>query len=173
MNTPSPALANLCRPLLVLLFALVGAASAQPIDPLRPSPPGSHAGKVADPAPANPELRPVFEQFGGEQGLVALMDELMVILLDDARMRPFFEFVDQAKVKRHLVEQTCVILGGDCVYTGRDMVESHALFEIDRADFNALVESLQVAMDRRGIPFRAQNRLLAELAPMHREVVNR
>lgn len=130
-------------------------------------------GVAADPAPANPQLRPVFEQFGGEAGLVALMDDFMVILLDDPRMRQFFEFSDQAKVKQHLVEQTCVILGGDCTYTGRDMIESHALFKIDRADFNALVENLQLAMDRRRIPFRAQDRLLAELAPMHREVVNR
>src|SRR5687767_3381345 len=74
-----------------------------------------------DPAPANPELRPVLAQFGGEPGLVALMDDFMVILLEDERMRPFFEFADQALIKRHLVEQFCVILGGDCRYTGRDM----------------------------------------------------
>ena len=126
---------------------------------------------VPDPAPAHPELRPVLDQFGGEAGLVALMDEFMDVLLADARMRPFFEFADQAMIKRHLVEQFCVILGGDCTYTGRDMKESHALLGIDRADFNALVEDLQIAMNRRGIPFRAQNRLLAELAPMHREII--
>lgn len=126
---------------------------------------------VPDPAPAHPELRPVLDQFGGEAGLVALMDEFMDVLLADARMRPFFEFADQAMIKRHLVEQFCVILGGECTYTGRDMKESHALLGIDRADFNALVEDLQIAMNRRGIPFRAQNRLLAELAPMHREII--
>jgi hemoglobin len=124
-----------------------------------------------DPAPAHPELRPVFEQFGGEAGLVALMDDFMVILLEDPRMRPFFEFSDQAKTKRHLVEQFCVILGGPCSYTGRDMKQSHAMLGIDRADFNALVEDLQIAMQRRGIPFRAQNQLLAKLAPMHRDIV--
>lgn len=126
---------------------------------------------VPDPAPAHPELRPVFEQFGGEAGLVALMDEFMVILLADERMRPFFEFSDQALIKKHLVEQFCVILGGPCTYTGRDMKQSHALLGIDRADFNALVEDLQLAMDRRDIPFRAQNKLLEKLAPMHREIV--
>jgi len=52
------------------------------------------------------------------------------------------------------------------------MVEAHAAFKIERAHFSALVEVLQVAMDKRGIPFRAQNKLLAVLAPMHREVVN-
>ena len=53
------------------------------------------------------------------------------------------------------------------------MKETHAAFAIDKADFNALVEDLQIAMDRRGVPFRAQNKLLAILAPMHREVITR
>ncbi len=124
-----------------------------------------------DPAPADPALRPVLDEFGGVAGLTALMDDFMTILLDDPRMRPFFENADQARIKRQLVEQFCVILGGDCTYSGRDMRSSHAGLGITRADFNALVEDLQIAMDRRGIPFRAQNKLLAKLAPMHREIV--
>ena len=145
----------LCMPPALLSFAAAAQAPAM------------------DPAPAHPELRSVLDQFGGEAGLVALMDELMPILLADERMRPFFEFSDQAMIKRHLVEQFCVILGGSCTYTGRDMKESHAFLGIDRADFNALVEDLQIAMERRGIPFRAQNKLLAKLAPMHREIITR
>jgi hemoglobin len=112
----------------------------------------------------------VFEQFGGEPGLVALMDELMVRLLADPRLRSYFQQADQAAVKKHLVEQVCAILGGGCAYTGRDMRRAHAGLGIDRADFNALVEDLQLAMQARRIPFRAQNRLLAKLAPMHREI---
>ena len=54
-----------------------------------------------------------------------------------------------------------------------DMVDAHAGMEVRHADFNSLVEDLQIAMDRRGIPTRAQNKLLAKLAPMHREVINR
>jgi len=42
---------------------------------------------------------------------------------------------------------------------------------VRRADFNALVELLQVTMDARGVPVRAQNRLLALLAPMHRDII--
>jgi hemoglobin len=128
---------------------------------------------AADPAPAHPELRGVLEQFGGEPGLVALMDEFMAIMLDNPELAPFFEFSDQAKVKRQLAEQFCVILGGGCTYTGRDMVESHQGLAITRGNFNALVEDLQTAMNRRGIPFRAQNQLLGKLAPMHREIIGR
>jgi hemoglobin len=36
---------------------------------------------------------------------------------------------------------------------------------------NALVESLQTAMDREGGLFAMQNRLLARLAPMKRDIV--
>lgn len=123
-----------------------------------------------NPAPAFPELLPVYKQFGEEAGLVKLMDVFMEKLLADPRMRPFFENTDQAKVKKHLVEQFCVILGGPCSYSGRDMKSSHATLGIDRSNFNALVEDLQWAMNKQGIPFRAQNKLLAKLAPMHREI---
>lgn len=137
------------------------------------APPAPRAAGVPDPAPTHLELAGVFEQFGGMPGMTALMDDFMVILLEDPRMRPFFEKVDHDRVKRQLAEQFCAILGGGCAYSGRDMKETHAAFAIDKADFNALVEDLQIAMDRRGVPFRAQNKLLAILAPMHREVITR
>jgi hemoglobin len=142
------------------LEAEEAAAAAPALDPT-----------AANPAPAHPELRPVLEQFGGEAGLTKLMDTFMAGLLADEKMGPFFANSDQARVKRQLVEQFCVILGGDCTYTGRDMKSSHAGLGIDRADFNRLVEVLQVAMDQHDVPFSAQNKLLAKLAPMHREVV--
>ena len=125
---------------------------------------------AADPAPADPTLRPVFDQFGGREGLVALMEDFMAGLLADPRTRAFFIEADQAAIKAHLVDQFCAILGGGCVYDGRDMKSAHAGMGVDRAAFNALVEDLQVAMDKRDIPFRAQNQLLARLAPMHREI---
>jgi hemoglobin len=70
-----------------------------------------------------------------------------------------------------LVDQFCVTLGGPCVYKGADMKSSHANLDITKGDFNALVEVLQAAMDAQGIPYAAQNRLLALLAPMHRDVI--
>lgn len=138
-----------------------------------PLPSTMRAPGVPDPAPVHPELRGVFEDFGGMPGMTALMEDFMAIMLEDRQLRPFFENTDQVRIKRQLAEQFCAILGGGCTYTGRDMQASHAAFAIDRADFNALVEALQVAMNRRGIPFRSQNKLLAILAPMHREVITR
>jgi len=53
----------------------------------------------------------------------------------------------------------------------RDMDIKERSTEFSR--FNALVEALQIAMQKRGIPTRAQNKLLAKLASMHREIINR
>ena len=49
---------------------------------------------------------------------------------------------------------------------------AHKEMDINKANFNGLVEVLQKSMDKRGIPFSAQNRMLALLAPMHRDIIN-
>ncbi len=114
----------------------------------------------------------LYRAFGGQPGLVRLMDEFMQRLLADARMRPFFRDADQAALKKQLVLQFCEVSGGPCRRDGPTMKEAHDGIDITRADFNALVEVLQGAMDAQGVPFGAQNRLLARLAPMHREIIN-
>lgn len=129
--------------------------------------------QAMNPAPADASLLPVYKQFGEEAGLVALMDLFMTKLVADPRTKPFFENSNQAAVKKHLVEQFCVILGGPCTYTGRDMRTAHKGFDIGRENFNGLVELLQQSMTERGIPFRAQNKLLAKLAPLHRDIEHR
>jgi hemoglobin len=139
------------------------------VAPASDAPPARNPAAM-DPAPADPRLLPVFKDFGEMPGLIALMDDFMVLLLADARTKPFFENADQKGVKRHLAEQFCVILGGPCTYTGRDMKTVHEGFGITRGNFNALVEDLQIAMTKRGIPFRSQNKLLAKLAPLHRDI---
>jgi hemoglobin len=120
-------------------------------------------------APARPGL---YEQFGGQAGVEALVEEFLVRLLEDERINAQFAEVDLVNLNDRLVEQFCVELGGPCTYTGRTMAESHAGLAITEADFNALVEALLDAMAARGIPRAAQNGLLARLAPMHEDIVS-
>jgi len=122
--------------------------------------------------PVIPADDSLYRQLGGQDGLVRLMDDFMVRLLADPRMNPFFKDVNQAHVKAQLVQQICELSGGPCKLQGPDMKTVHDGRDITRADFNALVEVLQQAMDARGIAFGTQNRLLAQLAPMHRDIVN-
>ena len=114
----------------------------------------------------------LYQQLGGQSGLVMLIDDLMARLLDDPRMQPFFKDVDQRHVKAQLVTQFCEVSGGPCKLKDPNMKKLHAGVDITRTDFNAMVEVLQHSMDARGVAFSTQNRLLARLAPMHREIVN-
>lgn len=123
-----------------------------------------------NPAPRDPALAPVFKQFGEKPGLVSLVNDLMDNLMADPVTRPFFADANRDHIKKELVDQFCVILDGPCTYTGLNMQQAHKGLNITEADFNALVVDLQKAMDKHGIPFTAQNQLLAKLAPMHRDV---
>ncbi len=132
------------------------------------------AQKAMTPAPVAPHITSgtkLLEDFGGKTGLVAIMDDFMINLLADQRTRPFFENVDQARVKAMLVEQFCEILNGGCSYSGRSMVEAHQGMGVKESHFLALVESLQKAMDKHKVPFSSQNKLLAALAPQHRDII--
>ena len=123
-----------------------------------------------NPAPRDPALAPVFKQFGEKPGLVSLVNDFMNNLMADPVTRPFFANANRDHIKKELVDQFCVILDGPCTYTGLNMQQAHQGLNITEADFNALVVDLQKAMDKHGIPFTAQNQLLAKLAPMHRDV---
>jgi len=115
----------------------------------------------------------MFRAFHGEAGIARVVDGMIDRNLADPRISEIFKASDLVRLRRTLKEQFCYLLGGPCAYTGRDMKSAHKDQGLQNADFNALVENLQKAMDKEGVPFRAQNRLLAKLAPMQRETVER
>lgn len=125
---------------------------------------------LAGPAAAQTEPT-LYERFGGQPGLQALTEDFVQRLASDPRIQRFFEQTNRPELAGKLAEQFCAALGGPCRYSGADMKTAHQDMGVGRADFNALVEDLQAAMRARGIPFTAQNQLLARLAPLHREVI--
>ncbi|MGM9484668.1 group I truncated hemoglobin [Roseateles sp. NT4] len=118
--------------------------------------------------PANDSVYPAW---GGQAGIRAVMDDFVPRLVADPRTAPFFKDVNRENLTKQLTEQLCQEAGGPCTYQGAPMKLVHQDLEIRRRDFNALVEILQLSMDAKGIPFAAQNGMLARLAPMHRDIV--
>jgi hemoglobin len=115
----------------------------------------------------------VFKAFHGQEGVDRVANTLIDKSMADPRISDIFKGQDIPHLKKMLSEQFCYLLDGPCAYTGKDMKEAHKDLGIQMSDFNALVEDLQFAMDKEGVPFRAQNKLLAKLAPMERVVVVR
>lgn len=115
----------------------------------------------------------IYREFGEKAGISALMEDFVKRLVADPRTQSSFKNANLPRLQLQLTEQLCMLSGGPCKYAGLDMKTAHAKMPVGKTDFNALVEVLQDAMDAKGIPFRAQNRMLALLAPMHRDIINR
>ena len=115
----------------------------------------------------------LYTALGGSAGIQRVVADLVPALQADARIRASFDGVDMARLAAKLEEQFCEVSGGPCKYSGKDMKTIHEDLAVNRAQFNALVEDLQGAMAKNDVPSRTQNRLLALLAPMHRDVVTK
>ena len=113
----------------------------------------------------------LYQALGEKPGITRLMDDFVNRVVKDPRIGGHFKDVKPAALKESLTDQICQLSGGPCKYEGADMKSAHADMDITKGHFNALVEVLQSAMDAQGIPFAQQNRLLALLAPMHRDVI--
>jgi hemoglobin len=114
----------------------------------------------------------LYQAFGGKAGIERVMADFVPRLRADPQIGSFFKETKMSELQKQLIDQLCVVSGGPCVYEGETMKNSHAEHQIRKADFNAMVELLQLSMDAQGIPFAVQNRMLARLAPMHRDIVN-
>ncbi len=152
---------------ITVALACAGSALAEekPVDPYRQS-------------NANAGVRPftndhLLQAFHGSAGVGRVIDEMLDGVVKDARTAEIFKATDMERLRRTLKEQVVYILGGRSDYTGRDMKTAHKDQGVQQTDFNVLVEYLQVAMDHEKVPFRAQNQLLAKLAPMQRDVAVR
>lgn len=114
-----------------------------------------------------------YQGLGGKPGIRSIVDTVIPLILADPRIKESFTDIDMKNLAMRLEEQFCELSGGPCKYRGKDMVEIHDGLNITRAQFNALAEDLQIAMERVGVPARFQNKLVARLAPMERGIVTK
>jgi hemoglobin len=115
----------------------------------------------------------LYDDLGGHDGLSRLVDRALTLYFTDPRLHDDFDNINRDWLQPRFFTFFCHLTDGPCVYKGRGMAASHKGLHINQARFNAVVEDLQTAMDDTGIPFRTQNRLLARLAPLERQIVTR
>lgn len=95
-------------------------------------------------------------------------------LAEDERINHHFAETNLTRFREKLIEQSCQLSGGPSTYSGDDTMKlSHAGMGVGHADFNALVEDLIEAVEAQHIHTGTQNRLLALLAPMHADIIER
>ncbi len=150
---------------MALLMTPQVAAQEEPVEPYKVDPANAGAAPFAGDDMAR--------AFGGQDGIRRIVDRFVTANFADRRIGEIFANQDQVRLRRVLFEQFCYILNAGCTYTGRDMRSAHKDMGVQQGDMNRLVENLQAAMAAEHVPFAAQNRFLAKLAPMRRDVVER
>lgn len=115
----------------------------------------------------------VFRGLGGKPGIKNIVTTFTARVLADPRIKDTFSDSDMKHVAMRLEEQFCALSGGPCVYGGEPMKESHGGLKITNAQFNALAEDLQIAMEQNQVPGAVSNKLMSVLAPMQRDIVTK
>lgn len=121
--------------------------------------------------PAPPADDTLYRALGGEAGVRALAQDFLAALRSDPRVGTVFGQADAARFQAQIALELCFVSGGPCTRQ-RNVRKVHAEMDINKASFNAVVEVLQRTLQARGVPFAVQNRLLAQLAPMHRDIIS-
>jgi hemoglobin len=123
--------------------------------------------------PAFAENDTLFADMGGQAGIDRIVDASVDNYLADPRISAIFDESNIDRLRAEFKVQFCQVAGGGCAYKGHDMTAAHKGLHLTNANFNAVVEDLQLAMDKVGTPFATQNRFLARLAPMQHQVVSK
>ena len=115
----------------------------------------------------------VYQGLGGKEGIRRIVGSFIPLIQADARISASFRDADIKQLAQRLGEQFCELSGGPCKYKGKSMEEIHDGLNVTNAQFNALTEDLQIAMEANQVPSRIQNKLVAKLAPMQRQIVTK
>jgi hemoglobin len=113
----------------------------------------------------------LFTRIGGKEKLAAITSETLDKMVADPRTKRSFDGVKMQPLKESFTNFLCLKTGGDCVYEGETMKNSHADAKITTAEFELMVQSLRETLDANGIANREKNELLKILAPMKHDVV--
>ena len=115
----------------------------------------------------------LYERLGGEPVVSVIASELIRTAAKDPATSRSFEGVRLQNTERQLAAQICELTGGGCHRDGDNMKDVHGGQGITQQEFYALVEMLRDVMVRHGVALRERNELLALLAPMKRDIVER
>jgi hemoglobin len=122
-------------------------------------------------APRPPSL---YQRLGGREGIRGVVDDFVANVVADDRIKGRFAGLSPAaveKLKTNLSDQICEASGGFCAYLGRDMKATHKGLNVSDAEWNATVEDLVKALDKRKVAAADQKELLGLLGPMKGDIV--
>jgi len=156
---------SLAATLLLTLLTVVGCGEDKPPTPA--------AGVPAPAAPQAPAAsQSLFDRLGGQEGLEAVVDALLVNIGADSRIKPYFNNLNQVRFKANNVAFLCEKTGGPCSYTGAEIKRVHKSLQITSEDFDAMMEDIGKTLDEKGVAEADKKELMDILASYKADIVS-
>jgi hemoglobin len=151
---------SLAATLLITLLAVAACGE----DKKAPTPAGGA------PAPAAP--RNLYERLGGQDGIGAIIDALLVNIGGDSRIKLYFNNLDQVRFKTNMVAFICEKTGGPCSYTGGEIKTAHQSLQVTSEDFDAMMETIGKTLDEKGVAEADKKELMDLMASYKADIVS-
>jgi hemoglobin len=110
----------------------------------------------------------LFDQLGGAEGLVAIVDEMYAAVLRDEELAPFFANTDMERLRKMQFEFMASAFGGPVHYSGAELQGIHSGRGITPHHFAKFVGHLADAMEAHGASKEHVDKMLGTMA-MYRD----
>jgi hemoglobin len=115
----------------------------------------------------------LYERLGGVRAIYVIVDDFVGRVTTDARIDRFFKDTNLPLIREQLTQLICQASRGPCTYLGANMKIAHSGMGISNADFDAVAEDLTASLDKFNVAPREKNELLAILARMRSDIVEK
>ncbi|MEV6625979.1 group 1 truncated hemoglobin [Amycolatopsis sp. NPDC051106] len=114
----------------------------------------------------------IYEQIGGQEALVAVVDDFYERVLADAELAAFFKGTNLPRLKGMQVEFFAGALGGPDEYRGRSMKDVHRGRGIERHHFDLVAKYLADSLLAAGVPEETTQTIIGAVAPLSADIVS-
>ncbi|RSM45769.1 group 1 truncated hemoglobin [Amycolatopsis balhimycina DSM 5908] len=113
----------------------------------------------------------IYQQIGGQEALVAVVDDFYERVMADAALAPFFTGTSMPRLKGMQVEFFAAALGGPDEYRGRSMNDVHRGRGIAQHHFDLVAKYLTDSLLAAGVPEETTEAIIGAIAPLSAEIV--
>ncbi|TVT20985.1 group 1 truncated hemoglobin [Amycolatopsis acidiphila] len=114
----------------------------------------------------------IYEQIGGQEALIAVVDDFYDRVLADPELAVFFKGTNMPRLKGMQVEFFAAALGGPDEYRGRSMKEVHRGRGIAQRHFDLVAKHLIDALSGAGVPQETVDTIIGAIAPLADDIVS-
>jgi len=114
----------------------------------------------------------IYEQIGGQEKLITVVDDFYDRVLADPPLAGFFAGANMSRLKGKQVEFFAAALGGPQAYSGLSMKDAHRGRGIAQEHFDLVAKHLSEALADAGVPGELVAAIIAAIAPLSGDIVS-